>query len=279
VIGERVNGIAQPSLVLREVRVVYAPQPPARDSGLVAIQEVSQQIAEGEFVTVIGPSGCGKTSLAEVVAGLRKASGGSVLVRGEPIHGPHPAVGIVLQEESTFPWRTVCENVEFGLELRGAPRAERRKRALEVIRLVGLSGFENAYPDALSGGMRQRVALARALVCDPDILVMDEPFASLDQQTRAYLGAELLRIWEVSRKTVLFITHDINEAVLLSDRVWVMSSRPSSIRAVVDIDIPRPRGLDTITTPRFNALTNVLWEHLRLESARQMTASEESHVK
>lgn len=264
--------IEAPALELRQLRVVYGSESNGTTAGggLLAIQDVTQAVAEGEFVTVIGPSGCGKTSVAEVVAGLRTATSGSVLVRGEVVHGPHRAVSIVLQEESTFPWRTVTENVEFGLELRGVGKRERRERARTVIQLVGLRGFEHAYPETLSGGMRQRVALARALVCDPEILVMDEPFASLDQQTRAYLGAELLRIWEVSRKTVLFITHDINEAVLLSDRVWVMSGRPSTIKAVVEIDIPRPRDLETITTPRFNALTNTLWEHLRPESARQL---------
>jgi NitT/TauT family transport system ATP-binding protein len=267
---------SNPGLELSGIQVAYPIE--GRDgsvSTLLAIQDVSERVFEGEFVTIIGPSGCGKTSLFEVIAGLRRPTAGTVKVRGSTVLNPHPGLGIVFQEESTYPWRSVLENVELGLELRKVPREERRRRAMPIIEMVGLAGFEDRHPRELSGGMKQRVAIARALVCDPDILLMDEPFGALDQQTRVFLGSELLRIWEATRKTILFITHDIAEAVLLSDRVWVMSARPSTIKTVVPIDIPRPRDVTTVTTHRFNELTNTLWELLRPESELSMGISRE----
>lgn len=237
---------------------------------LDAVREISLDLRAGEFVTIIGPSGCGKSTLLEIVAGLRKASWGEIYVDDQKITGPHPSITMVFQEESTFPWRTVMENVEFGLEVRGVPKAERLEKCQRVIEIVGLHGFENSHPKALSGGMKQRVAIARALATDPEILLMDEPFGALDQQTRLFIGQELLRIWEETRKTVLFVTHDINEAVYLSDRVIVMSHRPSIVKAVVEVDIPRPRDTTTITLERFHELTSVLWENLRTESEKAM---------
>lgn len=237
---------------------------------LDAVREISHDLRAGEFVTIIGPSGCGKSTLLEIVAGLRKASWGDVYVSDQKITGPHPSIAMVFQEESTFPWRTVMENVEFGLEVRGVSKAERRKTCQRVIEIVGLHGFEHSHPKALSGGMKQRVAIARALATDPDILLMDEPFGALDQQTRLFIGQELLRIWEATGKTILFVTHDINEAVYLSDRVVVMSHRPSIVKAVVEVDIPRPRDTKTITLERFHELTSILWENLRTESEKAL---------
>lgn len=258
-------------LSLRQVAMTYnlrAPDGTVTD--LEAVREVTHELRVGEFVTIIGPSGCGKSTLLEVIAGLRKASGGEVYIWDQRITGPHPSIGMVFQEESTFPWRTVMENVEFGLEVRGIPKKERHQRCQRIIEIVGLQGFENSHPNALSGGMKQRVAIARALATDPEIMLMDEPFGALDQQTRLFIGQELLRIWEETGKTILFVTHDINEAVYLSDRVLVMSHRPSVVKAVVEVDIPRPRDTSTITLERFHELTSALWETLRVESEKAL---------
>ncbi|MDO8690724.1 MAG: ABC transporter ATP-binding protein [Dehalococcoidia bacterium] len=258
-------------LSLRNVAMTYSMRSPdGTIRELDAVQDVSQELHKGEFVTIIGPSGCGKSTLLEIVAGLRKASRGDVYIWDQKITGPHPSIGMVFQEESTFPWRTVMQNVEFGLEIRGVPKAERLRRSQRVIEIVGLHGFEHSHPKALSGGMKQRVAIARALATDPDILLMDEPFGALDQQTRLFIGQELLRIWEETGKTILFVTHDINEAVYLSDRVLVMSHRPSIVKTIVEVDIPRPRDTTTITLERFHELTSALWESLRTESEKAL---------
>lgn len=258
-------------LSLNKVAMTYTLRSPdGTIRELDAVQEVTEELRMGEFVTIIGPSGCGKSTLLEIVAGLRKASRGEIYIGGQKITGPHPSIGMVFQEESTFPWRTVMENVEFGLEIRGVPKAERQRRCQRVIEIVGLHGFEHSHPKALSGGMKQRVAIARALATDPEILLMDEPFGALDQQTRLFIGQELLRIWEETGKTILFVTHDINEAVYLSDRVLVMSHRPSIIKSTVTIDIPRPRDTSTITLERFHELTSALWETLRTESEKAL---------
>jgi NitT/TauT family transport system ATP-binding protein len=233
---------------------------------LAVLDSITQDVERGRFVSVIGPSGCGKSTLLEIVAGLRSPSSGDVFVLDHRISGPHPLLAVVFQEDSTLPWRTVLENVEFGLEIRRMPRAERRQLSESIIELVGLAGFERAFPSQLSGGMRQRVAIARALAMDPEVLLMDEPFGALDQQTRMYIGKELLEIWDRARKTILFVTHDMNEAVFLSDEVWVMSHRPGRIKTVVEIDLPRPRGTDTLGTPRFHELTIELWAQLAPEA-------------
>jgi NitT/TauT family transport system ATP-binding protein len=237
---------------------------------LEALREISHDLQVGEFVTIIGPSGCGKSTLLEIIGGLRKASRGEIYIWDQKVTGPHPSIAMVFQEESTFPWRTVMENVEFGLEVRGVAKAERRRQCQRIIEIVGLQGFENSHPGALSGGMKQRVAIARALATDPEILLMDEPFGALDQQTRLFIGQELLRIWQETGKTILFVTHDINEAVYLSDRVLVMSSRPSVLKDVVEVDIPRPRDTTTITLNRFHELTSRLWDVLRTESEKAL---------
>ena len=259
---------ARSSLSIRGVSKHFARRNSATgaEERLEALQRVSQDVPHGRFVSVIGPSGCGKSTLLQIVAGLIPASDGEVYVLGQRITAPHPLLAVVFQEDSTLPWRTVLENVEFGLEVRRVPKHERRRTSQEVITLVGLTGFERAYPSELSGGMRQRVAIARALAMDPELLLMDEPFGALDQQTRVYIGSELLRIWEQTNKTILFVTHDMNEAVYLSDEVWIMTHRPGRIKEVVEIDLPRPRDSSTLTTPRFHELTSHLWAQLAPEA-------------
>jgi NitT/TauT family transport system ATP-binding protein len=240
------------------------------DSGEVAteaIGHVSGQVEDGRFVSVIGPSGCGKSTLLDIVGGLQRPTRGQVEIGGEVVTGPRRDTAMVFQEDSTLHWRTVTENVTFGLEVAGVGGDERKRRAQEMIELVGLSGFEDHRPRQLSGGMKQRVAIARALVLDPRILLMDEPFGALDQQTRMFIGRELLRIWEETRKSVLFVTHDIQEAVFLSDEVWVMSHRPSEIKEVLRVDLPRPREGEVLTDPRFHEHTARLWELLSAEAS------------
>jgi NitT/TauT family transport system ATP-binding protein len=230
-----------------------------------AIASVSGEVEDGRFVSVIGPSGCGKSTLLDIVGGLQRPTQGQVEIGGEAVKGPRRDTAMVFQEDSTLHWRTVTENVTFGLEVAGVRGEERELRAAEMIELVGLSGFEEHRPRQLSGGMKQRVAIARALVLDPRILLMDEPFGALDQQTRMFIGRELLRIWDETRKSVLFVTHDIQEAVFLSDEVWVMSQRPSTIKEVLRVDLPRPRDAGVLTDQRFHEHTARLWELLGTE--------------
>ena len=207
----------------------------------VALGGVSLEIGNGEFFAITGPSGCGKSTFLEIVAGLVKPTSGSIYIDGKRITGPDHNRGIVFQGYALFPWRTVKGNVAYGLEEKGMDRSGIEKICQNYISLVGLSGFENHYPHELSGGMKQRVAIARALAYDPDILLMDEPFAALDAQTREVLQGELLRIWGETRKTVLFVTHNIEEAVFLADRIAVMSARPGVIKKIIEVPIPRPR--------------------------------------
>jgi NitT/TauT family transport system ATP-binding protein len=235
-----------------------------------AMREVSLEVDEGEFVSIVGPSGCGKSTLLEIVGGLVEPSGGSVTIAGQAVRGTDPAVGIVFQQESAFPWRTVAENVAFGLEMAGVDKAERRRRAGEMLELVGLSGFGERYPSELSGGMRQRVAIARTLVLEPRIILMDEPFGALDEQTRLILGEELLRIREATGATVLFITHSFDEALLLSDRIVVMTARPGRVKKIVVNPLPRPRDSTIVSDPEFGRLSGELWESLREESMRAL---------
>ena len=213
-----------------------------------ALDDVSFSVREGEFVCIVGPSGCGKTTLFRIIAGLEAASEGEVRLDGDPVTGPAMDRGMVFQEYGLFPWRTVLENVAFGLEQQDVSEAERLERAHDMIDLVGLDGFADAYPNELSGGMKQRVGIARALAVDPALLLMDEPFGSVDAQTRGMLHDELLDIWSETKKTVLFVTHDVEEAVTLADRVVVLSSGPGTVREVVDIDLARPRQR---TAPEF----------------------------
>ena len=235
-----------------------------------AMQDVSLEVGEGEFVSIVGPSGCGKSTLLEIVGGLIEPSGGEVKIDGRLVKGTDPAIGIVFQQESTFPWRSVAENVEFGLEMSGVATDERRRRAHEMIELVGLSGFADRYPSELSGGMRQRVAIARTLVMEPEIILMDEPFGALDEQTRLILGEELLRIRSATNATILFITHSFDEALLLSDRIVVMTARPGRVKKIVENPLPRPRDSTIVSDPEFGRLSGELWELLREESMRAL---------
>ncbi len=226
-------------LVLESVSKVYA-LPDA--STVVALDKIELAIPQGEFVAVIGASGCGKSTLLELVAGLQPVTDGRILLGGDRVTSPHPRVGVVFQEDSTFPWRTVYDNVAFGMQMRGKDKAAIKTTAQAMIDLVGLQGFEGAYPHQLSGGMRQRVAIARTLVLHPDVLLMDEPFGALDEQTRFVLGDELLRIWNETRCTIMFVTHSLQEAVQLADRIVVLSPRPGRIAQIFTNDLPRPRN-------------------------------------
>jgi len=249
---------------------------PTPDGVVTAVENVSLTVRQGEFLSVIGPSGCGKSTLFNVVGGLLTEYEGQVSVAGERITGPHPSVGMVFQEESTFPWRTVLENVAFPLEIEGMPKAKRFDKARHFINMVGLSGFENRYPNELSGGMRQRVSLARTLASEPKILLMDEPFAALDEQTRLLLGDKVLQIQQELKQTTLLITHNITEAVQLSDRIMVMTYRPGKIKRIVDIDLPRPRNSEIVGSDAFGHYVAHIWNDLREEASRGLNDEEAS---
>jgi NitT/TauT family transport system ATP-binding protein len=261
-------------LTLRNVSKFFG----AADNGsqqVVAINDVSLDVSAGEFFSIIGPSGCGKSTLLRIIGGLLTASSGELTVGSDKVNGPHPWVGMVFQEESTFPWRTTLGNVEFGLEMRGVSQDQRRQKSREMIRLVGLSGFEERYPSELSGGMKQRVAIARALVLEPKILLMDEPFGALDEQTRIILGEELLRIRDQLKQTIILVTHNINESVQLSDRVMIMTARPGRVKEVVPIDLPHPRDSTIIASDRFGKLVGQVWGALRDESIKSFKQTEQ----
>ncbi|MEE9150207.1 MAG: ABC transporter ATP-binding protein [Thermoplasmata archaeon] len=208
---------------------------------LVVIEDLNLTVEDDEFVSFIGPSGCGKTTILRLIAGLEKPTSGEIFENGHLVEGPGHDRGMVFQEFALFPWRTVIKNIEFGLEIKGIPKDRRREIALEYIDLVNLEGFEDAYPNELSGGMKQRVGIARALANEPDVLLMDEPFGSLDAQTRNIMQRELLRIWQKTSKTVIFVTHSVDEALYLSDRVIVLTARPATVKKEFCIDLSRPR--------------------------------------
>ncbi|MEV6275571.1 ABC transporter ATP-binding protein [Nocardia sp. NPDC051832] len=233
-----------------------------------AIEEISLDVRAGEFLVLVGPSGSGKSTLLDLLGGLTKPSSGEILLDGAPVTGPGLDRGIVFQQYALFPWRTARANIEFGLEAKGLRRKERRARAAEYLDLVGLTGFGDRYPHELSGGMKQRVAIARSLAFDPEVLLMDEPFAALDAQTRESLQDELLRIWKATGKTILFITHGIDEAVYLGQRVAVLTSRPGRVKAVVDVDIARAGDADIRSTEAFRAYRHQIWTLLRSEVER-----------
>jgi NitT/TauT family transport system ATP-binding protein len=233
---------------------------------VVALSDINLDVADKEFVCFIGPSGCGKTTLLRITAGLEKPDSGTLTVNNEPIKGPGPDRGMVFQEYSLFPWRTVLKNITFSLELKKIPKSEREKIARDFLEVVGLSKFADSYPHELSGGMKQRVAIARALVNDPDVLLMDEPFGAVDAQTRNRLQHELLNIWEKKKKTVLFITHSVDEAVFLADKVVVFTARPGRIKEVINIDLPRPRE-------RTSFEANAVREHLLASLGAEIQAA------
>jgi NitT/TauT family transport system ATP-binding protein len=258
------RAVAAPHIEVRDVTKRWV----TRDRPIAALEAVSLSVAPHEFVTVLGPSGCGKSTLLSIIGGLTASDAGDVRIAGQPVTGPNPrAVAMVFQDPGLFPWRTALQNVEFGLELQGVPAAARRARARTLLEPVGLRGFERRYPRELSGGMKQRVAIARALALDAPILLMDEPFGALDEQTRLLMGEWLLEIWARTRKTVVFVTHSLQEAILLSQRVVVMTARPGRIKATFDVALPAPRDLDT---PAATALRHALWEAVREESRRAL---------
>ena len=245
-----------------------------RDGPVIAVEEMSFSVAPGEFVSIIGPSGCGKSTVFNIIGGLLGDYEGRVTVAGETISGTHPAIGMVFQEESTFPWRTVVENVAFPLEIAGMAKAQRLEQAAHFVELVGLHGFERRYPSELSGGMRQRVAIARTLASKPRILLMDEPFAALDEQTRLLLGDKVLQIQQELKQTTLLITHNLTEAVQLSDRVLVMTYRPGRLKRVVDIDLPHPRDSEVVSSDAFGHYVAEIWHDLREEASRGIQDAE-----
>jgi NitT/TauT family transport system ATP-binding protein len=244
------------------------------EGDVTALDNVSFDVASGEFLAVIGPSGCGKSTLFNIIGGLLTGYGGRVTVGGETISGPHRSIGMVFQEESTFPWRNVVDNVAFPLEIAGVPRRERIERARHFVSMVGLDGFEKRYPSELSGGMRQRVSMARTLASEPKILLMDEPFAALDEQTRLLLGDKVLQIQQQLKQTMLLITHNITEAVQLADRILVMTYRPGRLKRIVDIKLPRPRTSEIVSSEAFGRYVAQIWSDLREEASRGMNDDE-----
>jgi NitT/TauT family transport system ATP-binding protein len=236
----------------------------AREGAVPALVDISFAASPGRFVVVVGPSGCGKSSLLMMMAGLRGHDSGTISCGGRPMTTPDPLrVGVVFQEANLFPWLTALDNVAFPLALRRVKASERRRRALDMLRLVGLEEFAGRHPHELSGGMRQRVAIARGLVQDPPVLLMDEPFGALDEQTRMTMGDELLRIWSQTRKTIVFVTHSLGEAVYLADEILVMSPRPGRIVERIAVDLPRPRTYEMMSDPEFSRLRDRIWLHIR----------------
>ncbi|NLS07700.1 ABC transporter ATP-binding protein [Rhizobium sp. P32RR-XVIII] len=246
-----------------------------RFNDLEALSHIDTEIAAGEFISIVGPSGCGKTTFLRIVAGLEQASSGEIRLDGRPITKPGSDRGFVFQQDNLLPWRTILANAMIGPEIGGFGDKARVQATRQLLKLVGLEGFENYYPKQLSGGMRQRVNLARALAVDPEILLMDEPFSALDAQTREIMQTELMRIWEEGRKTVLFVTHQIDEAVYLSDRVFVFARRPGRLQEVIEINLPRPRSLAIKRTPEFVALVERIWNLIEYE-VRQSVLEEMS---
>ena len=238
----------------------------ARGKRVVALDAIDLNITEGEFVTIVGPSGCGKSTLLNLIVGLLRSSSGRITFRGAPIDGICTKIGYVTQKDNLLPWRTLSENVEIALEIRGIEKEPRRRQAEELIERVGLSGFEEHYPHELSGGMRQRANIIRTLIYDPELILMDEPFGPLDAQTRIVLQDQLLKLWSASKKTIIFITHDLVEAITLADRVVLMSSRPGKIKSIEDVAIPRPRDVFRIhESEQFRDVYERLWQQLRPE--------------
>jgi NitT/TauT family transport system ATP-binding protein len=254
--------LVEPQIVVDGLGHVFSPR-----SGreVVALDDVTLDIRRREFVAILGPSGCGKSTLLYMLGGFIRVEKGTILVDGKPVAGPGPDRGIVFQDFALFPWKTVRQNVLYGLERAGKGRAEREKTALDFIKLVGLGGFEDSYPSQLSGGMKQRAAIARTLATNPSILLMDEPFGALDAQTRGLMQSELLRIWQQSPKTVIFVTHDVQEAVYLANRVIVMSARPGHVKATIDIDFDKARS-GVFKDKQFVDKVDEIWNLVRTEA-------------
>ncbi len=260
--------MADPALALRGVYKLFPMPDRGRDDAFVALAGVDLEVPRGEFLTLVGPSGCGKSTVLNLVAGFTAATRGEVWCDGRPVAGLNRAVGYITQDDNLLPWRTLSENVELPLEFRREPREKRRARCAALLAQVGLQGFEGHYPQQLSGGMRKRAAIVRTLAYDPAIILMDEPFGPLDAQTRLILQDQLLRLWEGSGRTIVFVTHDIVEAIALSDRVAVVSAAPGRLKAVHPVPIPRPRDVFHIHGQGpFNALYDKIWSDLREELA------------
>ena len=250
---------------LRVERLSHEFASPSSDHRLRVLENMDFSARPGEFIAMVGPSGCGKSTLLSLVDGLLRPASGRVLMDGREVTRPGADRAMVFQAASLFPWRTILGNIAYGLEIQGVGHRRANDRAMEMVELVGLKGFEQFYPYSISGGMAQRVNLARALAVDPDILLMDEPFASLDAHTREAMQAELLRIWGATRKTILFVTHQIEEAVFLADRVLVLTARPGPIKLSVNIEIGRPRNLTVKRAPEFIRYEETIWQSVRAE--------------
>jgi NitT/TauT family transport system ATP-binding protein len=255
-----VHAVANPVIVCKDLFKTYET---LEGEQISALEGIDLTIEDGEFVSVVGPSGCGKSTLLKIFAGLLPRTSGQIELLGIPIEGPRRNIGIVFQDAVLLPWRTVLKNTMLPVDVQDLDRETYLKRARELLAMVGLAGFEHKYPFELSGGMQQRVSITRALVHDPDILLMDEPFGALDAMTREQMNLELQRIWTQSKKTVLFITHSIPEAVFLGDRVAVMTQRPGRIAEVLDVDFPRPRSLELMNEPEFGKLVTRIRRHLK----------------
>jgi len=253
----------KPGIIIKDVSHEYAPP---RGRTVLALDDVNLEIHDREFVALLGPSGCGKSTLLYLIGGFLPIQTGEISVHDRPVTAPSPDRGIVFQHFALYPWKTVLQNILYGLEKQGHAKAERHEIAASFINLVGLTGFEDSYPSQLSGGMKQRVAIARTLALNPQTLLMDEPFGALDAQTRLLMQEELLAIWERSPKTVVFVTHDVHEAVLLADRVVVMSARPGRIKQIIDTRLPRGPADEMAETPEFIRLRNYAWGLLREEA-------------
>ena len=250
---------------------------PRTGGRLLALDNINLKVEDGEFVSIVGPSGCGKTTFINLCDGLLTPTAGRITIDGQTVTGPGTDRGMVFQDSCLMPWRTVLKNVIFGLECQGLDNGEGQARARQFIKLVGLEGFEDHYPHELSGGMQQRCNLARALTVDPKILIMDEPFAALDAQTREIMQLELLRIWNEAKKTILFITHQINEAIYLADRVIVFGARPGKVKQTIKIDIPRPRKLSVKRDRKFLEYEDYLWNLIEEEVKKTMIADQVVH--
>jgi NitT/TauT family transport system ATP-binding protein len=259
--GADKSGMSQ--IVIEGVRHLYRPP---RGKPVLALEDVSLSVGTREFVALLGPSGCGKSTLLYLMGGFLPIETGKILIDGKPISGPGPDRGIVFQHFALFPWKTVRANILYGLERQGMPKAQREKRTQDFIDLVGLTGFEDSYPSQLSGGMKQRTAIARTLAFDPKILLMDEPFGALDAQTRSLMQSELLDIWQRTPKTVIFVTHDVQEAVYLAERVFVMSARPGRIKAIVETKFEK--GAHVFRTPAFVEKVDEIWTLVREEAIK-----------
>lgn len=252
-------------VTIKNIRKSYTiiPEEGKSEEEFLVLEDFNLQIKKGEFITIVGPSGCGKSTFLDILAGLSKPTSGEIHIDGKLITGPDLDRGIILQGYALFPWLNVRQNIEFGLDIKGISKAERREISNKFIKLVGLDKFENRYPHELSGGMKQRVAIARALAYDPEVLLMDEPFAAVDAQTRELLQEELLAIWEKTNKTIVFITHSIEEAIFLADRVVVMSGNPGKIEEIIEINLKRPRNtVDIRASKEFNEKQNRIWQLL-----------------